>query len=446
MQAEISKRLKFHRITEDDLKTLAEGEPYIRKVLPKVLDLFYAHVQNFPETAQFFKSKAHIDHAKSKQAEHWSFLAKAKLTDDYVASVRRIGEAHNKLGMSPRYYIGAYNYLSGAICSELEAEIRGGVLAARSGSFLRRLQQAVIKVTFLDMDIALEVYEDAKTRDRQNFIEGIASRFEESVGTVAGSLSAAAGGLKATSDTLQKAASETAEISSTVEEAAGSTSVNVESVSHSTGELAQAIAEIAQQVNRAATTADQAVTASEKAIARVGALTVAADEIGNIIELINKISSQTHLLALNATIEAARAGEAGKGFSVVAHEVKSLAEQTANATVQISSQIAEIQEATRHSRESMEEISTTISEMDAISAAISGAVEQQGAATSVISESISLAAEGTSRVSSGITSVSAAAGETGTTAGNVLESANQLSEYARDLEASMADFLGHLRA
>jgi methyl-accepting chemotaxis protein len=80
-----------------------------------------------------------------------------------------------------------------------------------------------------------------------------------------------------------------------------------------------------------------------------------SQEIGNIIGTISGISSQTNLLALNASIEAARVGEEGKGFAVVASEVRKLAEQTADATKQITPLIEEIQSEIGQAVKSMEQ-------------------------------------------------------------------------------------------
>ncbi|MBE0529422.1 MAG: CZB domain-containing protein [Rhodospirillales bacterium] len=80
----------------------------------------------------------------------------------------------------------------------------------------------------------------------------------------------------------------------------------------------------------------------EQVAAKVGTLATASRQIGDILEAIEAIAKQTNLLALNATIEAARAGQAGKGFAIVASEVKSLAQQTAQATDDIRDQISSI--------------------------------------------------------------------------------------------------------
>src|SRR5690625_1392273 len=82
----------------------------------------------------------------------------------------------------------------------------------------------------------------------------------------------------------------------------------------------------------------------DEVTAAIEELTTKSEEIHFIIQSITEISNQTNLLALNASIEAARAGEHGKGFSVVASEVRNLAEQSANAAQNITSILSDISE------------------------------------------------------------------------------------------------------
>ncbi|WP_277923352.1 methyl-accepting chemotaxis protein [Sphingomonas sp. CARO-RG-8B-R24-01] len=89
-------------------------------------------------------------------------------------------------------------------------------------------------------------------------------------------------------------------------------------------------------------------------------LSLHAEEIASIVTLIRDIARRTQLLSLNATIEAARAGDAGKGFSIVAQEVKSLANQTAQATDSIAAKIDAVQTSTRAAVSANESIRTGV--------------------------------------------------------------------------------------
>ena len=175
-------------------------------------------------------------------------------------------------------------------------------------------------------------------------------------------------------------------------------------------------------------------------------LSAAGDRIGDVVKLITSIAEQTNLLALNATIEAARAGDAGRGFAVVAQEVKTLAGQTAKATDEISSHIVNMQRATGESVDANKAIGLTIERISEITASISSAVEQQGAATQSIAKGVEAAASGTLDVADNIERVAKGAGETGTTSGQMLKSAQALSEVSVHLKDEVEKFLDSVRA
>jgi methyl-accepting chemotaxis protein len=145
-------------------------------------------------------------------------------------------------------------------------------------------------------------------------------------------------------------------------------------------QIACAICSIAQQVERGSVASRDAVERAGASRDIIKALAAAADDIGEIVGVINAIAGQTNLLALNATIEAARAGGAGKGFAVVATEVKSLATETGKSTSQIGAKISEIQSRTRQAVGSLANVAEAIDQLSTVTSSISAAMEQQRAA------------------------------------------------------------------
>jgi methyl-accepting chemotaxis protein len=208
--------------------------------------------------------------------------------------------------------------------------------------------------------------------------------------------------------------------------AAAQALANAQNVAAATDQLSASIREIGHQVGSASTITAKAVESADNARDTIGQLAEVVARIGAVAQLINDIASQTNLLALNATIEAARAGEAGKGFAVVASEVKSLANQTAKATDEISQQISEIQVTTEHAVTAVTVISAAIRDVEGISSAIAAAIEQQAAATSEISRNVGQTADAANEVATRIADVSHEAQTTG-------HSATQVSSGAADV-------------
>ncbi|MBU1233148.1 MAG: methyl-accepting chemotaxis protein [Proteobacteria bacterium] len=300
-----------------------------------------------------------------------------------------------------------------------------------------------------------------------SMIEQLSGMIKEVVSGVS-SLTFSSNDLAAISKQLTGAARDTADKSATVAAATEEMSTNINSVSatmeQSSGnvnmvassmeEMTATVTEIAQSAEKARLISEDAVEQSMLASEKMAVLGKSAHKIGRVTEAITEISEQTNLLALNATIEAARAGEAGKGFAVVANEIKELARQTAEATVDIKSQISEMQNTTSTAVEDIEKISAVITEINNVINGIATAVEEQSAASGEISNNIFQTSQGIVEVNESmaqstvviaditrdIAGINQQSNEVGDGSGQVQQSAQGLAELAVQLEALVKKF------
>ncbi|WOF74688.1 globin-coupled sensor protein [Parvibaculaceae bacterium PLY_AMNH_Bact1] len=411
--ADLERRVLFTRISETDSDALRTFKPVLEERMEELLDEFYAHVTSVPNLAALFKDEAHIRHAREAQKKHWmQNVFTGEFGVEYFNSVTRIGNAHAKIGLDPRWYIGAYCFVIGRLHRIVHESFADDPETAIG------IIEAVNKAVFLDMDLAIFIYINEAKEMATKLLKQQAENFEKNVKEVVTSVSNAATELEATAGTVAAAAEESASQSGTV--------------SAATEECQASIASIKEQFTNALEFTRSAVEQAGSAETTIGGLNTSADAIGEFSKTISDIAGQTNLLALNATIEAARAGEAGKGFAVVASEVKALAQQTARATEEIASRIDAIQKEVQTTGGAISDVAMTIKKIDEMSSEISGAMGEQETAMQ--------------EVASNVTGISEASAETSQATNETMTATAELAKQSNILEERVDTFLAEVRA
>lgn len=327
----------YFELMDDDIpqrmkRLKAKIEPH----MDAVLDHFYETVGKEPKTAEMLR-RVSVENLKKAQKNHWMTLLSEGPSLEYIERVDRIGTAHEHIGLNPGYYIGGYAVIMRQLVN-LTTKGSKRFLGGRGRQPLLDSDDVDLMLRIFNFDMAQSVLVYQKKADRMGEVLSSTIEFIEQLH----------GNLEQTAASVTEMNSTVAEINERSEEA------------HShVGGLASRMT----QVN-----------------AMMKDLHKASDTIGGVLGIIKEISEKTNLLSLNAAVESARAGEHGRGFSVVAGEVKKLANQTQTSVGDIGKEIQAIQERVDSITKDIDNVAKSVDELEGINTTITAAVHEQGAA------------------------------------------------------------------
>ena len=358
-EVNVAAKSAFFGLDHRDFGRFGKIARAMRKHGSGALDRLYQRISANRETSGFFSSRAAMDHAQTKQVEHWARMFNGAPDAAYLKSAQTIGRVHARIGLEPGWYIGAY-------ASVLD-EVVKAMVRARFGPLGKGLGEDIgstLKMALFDMDVALATYFDIEAERRaevlttlgqalhamtdgdfrtrmdnlpagfeglQRDFEAMRSKVSAALGNVADNAELVDSGAREIRQASDDLAMRTEHQAASLEEA----SAAMTTLAASVGQTAVDASHMHESVQQAHTDAQKGGNVVGEAVAAMHDIHGSAQEIGKIVTVIDGIAFQTNLLALNAGVEAARAGEAGRGFAVVATEVRALAQRSADAALDI---------------------------------------------------------------------------------------------------------------
>ena len=199
MSDDIQERLDFIGIDGSVIARLRALGPFLERSVRPALSSFYERSRRFPETRRVFRDEAHIASAEAAQVRHWGVIATGNFDAGYFKASRRIGNAHARVGLAPRWYIGGYAVVTEQlVAGQIRASWPRGIAGFRTSPEPTIANaSALIKAAMLDMDIVMTEYQavaEAEQERLQQIANSHAAEAEAVVASVGDALARLRGG------------------------------------------------------------------------------------------------------------------------------------------------------------------------------------------------------------------------------------------------------------